>query len=90
MSETAQRPTHPQRRHTWAQAVAEDGTFKSVDELKALYGSKASLETKMKSWFTAVLRAFITFLVRAQHIPQERKELRRLMDRVGQPDRQPD
>ena len=42
MSETAQRPGHiPSAANIpWAQAVAEDGTFKSVDELKALYGGK--------------------------------------------------
>jgi thiosulfate/3-mercaptopyruvate sulfurtransferase len=42
MSETAQRPGHiPSAANIpWAQAVAEDGTFKSVTELKALYGGK--------------------------------------------------
>jgi thiosulfate/3-mercaptopyruvate sulfurtransferase len=42
MSETAQRPGHiPGAKNIpWGQAVAEDGTFKSVEELKALYGGK--------------------------------------------------
>ncbi len=42
MSETAQRPGHiPSARNIpWAQAVAEDGTFKSRDELEKLYGGK--------------------------------------------------
>ncbi len=42
MSETAQRAGHiPTAANIpWAQAVAEDGTFKGVDELKALYGGK--------------------------------------------------
>jgi thiosulfate/3-mercaptopyruvate sulfurtransferase len=42
MTETAQRPGHiPSAANIpWATAVAEDGTFKSVDELKALYGGK--------------------------------------------------
>lgn len=42
MSETAQRAGHiPGASNIpWSQAVAEDGTFKSADELKALYGGK--------------------------------------------------
>jgi thiosulfate/3-mercaptopyruvate sulfurtransferase len=42
MSETAQRAGHiPSAANIpWAQAVAEDGTFKSPEELKALYGGK--------------------------------------------------
>jgi thiosulfate/3-mercaptopyruvate sulfurtransferase len=42
MSETAQRPGHiPGASNIpWSQAVAEDGTFKSADELRALYGGK--------------------------------------------------
>ena len=42
MSETAQRAGHiPGASNIpWSRAVAEDGTFKSVDELKALYGSQ--------------------------------------------------
>lgn len=42
MSETAQRPGHiPGARNIpWAQAVTEDGSFKSKAELEALYGSK--------------------------------------------------
>ncbi len=42
MSETAQRPGHiPGAANIpWVQAVAEDGTFKSRDELAKLYGSK--------------------------------------------------
>ena len=42
MTETAQRPGHiPGARNIpWAQAVAEDGTFKSADELTKLYRTK--------------------------------------------------
>ncbi len=42
MSETAQRAGHiPGASNIpWSQAVAEDGTFKSVDELRALYDGK--------------------------------------------------
>jgi thiosulfate/3-mercaptopyruvate sulfurtransferase len=42
MTETAQRAGHiPGAANIpWAQAAAEDGTFKSADELAALYGGK--------------------------------------------------
>jgi thiosulfate/3-mercaptopyruvate sulfurtransferase len=48
MSETAQRPGHiPSAANIpWAQAVAEDGTFKSADELRALYGGKGITSDK--------------------------------------------
>ncbi len=46
MSETAQRPGHiPGARNVpWSQAVAEDGTFKTREELVKLYGSKGVTE----------------------------------------------
>ena len=42
MSETAQRPGHiPGATNVpWSQAVSEDGTYKSVEELRELYGSR--------------------------------------------------
>jgi thiosulfate/3-mercaptopyruvate sulfurtransferase len=42
MSETAQRPGHIPGASSipWAQTVREDGTFKSADELEALYAAK--------------------------------------------------
>ncbi|MEP7285456.1 MAG: sulfurtransferase [Chloroflexota bacterium] len=42
MTETAQRPGHiPGAKNIpWATAVAEDGTFKSVEELQKIYGGK--------------------------------------------------
>lgn len=42
LPETAQRPGHiPGAINVpWAQAVAEDGTYKPIDELRALYGDK--------------------------------------------------
>lgn len=42
MTETAQRPGHiPGAANIpWSQAVAEDGTFKSAEQLRELYGSK--------------------------------------------------
>jgi thiosulfate/3-mercaptopyruvate sulfurtransferase len=47
MSETAQRAGHiPGAANIpWSQAVAEDGTFKSVDALRALYGGKGVDDT---------------------------------------------
>jgi thiosulfate/3-mercaptopyruvate sulfurtransferase len=48
MSETAQRPGHiPGAVNIpWGQAVAEDGTFKSREELEKLYGSKGISDAK--------------------------------------------
>jgi thiosulfate/3-mercaptopyruvate sulfurtransferase len=48
MSETAQRPGHiPGARNIpWVQAVAEDGTFKSREELEKLYGGKGVTGTQ--------------------------------------------
>ena len=37
----------------WAQAVTEDGTFKSADELRELYGGKGVLERRRRSSPTA-------------------------------------
>lgn len=48
MSETAQRPGHiPGAVNIpWGQAVAEDGTFKTREELEKLYGSKGISDSK--------------------------------------------
>ncbi len=50
MSETAQRAGHiPGAANIpWSQAVAEDGTFKSVEELRELYGSKGIDESNQE------------------------------------------
>jgi len=42
MTETAQRPGHiPGAKNVpWATAVAEDGTFKPIEELQKIYGGK--------------------------------------------------
>ena len=47
MTETAQRAGHiPGAKSVpWATAVAEDGTFKPVDELRKIYGGKGITET---------------------------------------------
>jgi thiosulfate/3-mercaptopyruvate sulfurtransferase len=48
MTETAQRPGHiPGAKNVpWATAVAEDGTFKPVEELKKIYGNKGVVGEK--------------------------------------------
>jgi len=48
MSETAQRPGHIPGAASipWGQAVAEDGTFKSREELEKLYGGKGINDSK--------------------------------------------
>lgn len=48
MSETAQRPGHiPGAKSVpWGTAVAEDGTFKPVEELRKIYGAKGISEDK--------------------------------------------
>ena len=48
MTETAQRGGHIPGAQSipWAQAVKEDGSFKSADELEALYGGKGVTPTK--------------------------------------------
>jgi thiosulfate/3-mercaptopyruvate sulfurtransferase len=48
MTETAQRPGHiPGAKNVpWATAVAEDGTFKPVEELKKIYGDKGVVGEK--------------------------------------------
>ena len=90
LPETAQRGGHiPGAANIpWGQAVKEDGTFKSADDLKALYGGKGVTadkdviaycrigERSSHSWF--VLKHLLGL--------PERQELRRLLDRVRQPD----
>jgi thiosulfate/3-mercaptopyruvate sulfurtransferase len=48
MTETAQRPGHiPGAKNVpWATAVADDGTFKPVEELKRIYGAKGLSDDK--------------------------------------------
>ena len=48
LSETAQRGGHipGAKSILWAQAVQENGTFKSVDDLKKLYGGKGATSDK--------------------------------------------
>jgi thiosulfate/3-mercaptopyruvate sulfurtransferase len=51
LPETAQRRGHVPGASNipWVQAANEDGTFKSADELRALYGGKGSVRTRRSS-----------------------------------------
>ncbi len=94
MSETAQRAGHIPGAASipWAQTVREDGTFKSADELAALYEAKGVTpdkdviaycrigERSSHSWF--VLHELLGY--------EPGPQLRRQLDRVRQPDRGPD
>ena len=76
----------------WAQAVQEDGTFKSADELRELYTDKGVIDGNADHRLLPHRRALGTHLVRAARAarPRRRQELRRLVDRVGQPGRRAD
>ncbi len=94
LQETAQRSGHiPGAANVpWAQAVKEDGTFKSIEDLKKLYGGKGVTtdkdviaycrigERSSHTWF--VLKHLLDYPQRAQ--------LRRLLDGVRQHDRRAD
>ena len=94
MSETAQRAGHIPGAASipWAQTVKEDGTFKSAEDLATLYEAKGVTpdkdviaycrigERSSHSWFV------LHELLGLQPGPQ----LRRVVDRVRQPDRRPD
>ncbi len=95
MTETAQRPGHiPGAANIpWAQAVAEDGSFKSKEELTKLYGNEGHQRGRARRG--GVLphrRTLVAHVVRAQVHSRlrERAQLRRLVDRMGQPDRRAD
>ena len=76
----------------WAQAVREDGTFKSADELRELYsseGRRRSQADRPRTAGSASARATLVRAARAARLPA-RAQLRRLVDRVGQPGRRAD
>ena len=90
--EGAQRGGHiPGAACPWAQAVREDGTFKSADELRELYGGKG-IRRRPDHRLLPHRRALGAHLVRAARSarPRRRAQLRRLVDRVGQPRRRAD
>ncbi len=71
----------------WAQAVNEDGTFKSAEQLRELYGSKGVLDGKdIIAYCRIGERSAHTWFVLHELLGSgARQELRRLLDGVGQP-----
>ena len=91
LPETCQRGGHipGAKSIPWAKACNDDGTFKSYDELKQLYGARRRDRRQAGDRLLPHRRAVEPHLVRAQ-VParlSEREELRRLVDRMGQPRR---
>ena len=76
----------------WSKAANEDGTFKSDDELRALYGDAGLDDGQRHDRVLPYRRAVQPHLVRAARAarPPERQELRRLLDRVRLARRRPD
>jgi thiosulfate/3-mercaptopyruvate sulfurtransferase len=75
----------------WAQAV-NDGTFKFADELRELYESKGVISDGVPIIAYCRIGERSAHTVRASRAARRggRAELRRLLDRVGQPRRRPD
>ena len=73
-------------------AVKDDGTFKSADELRELYGGKGITPDKEIIAYCRIgERSAHTWFVLRELLGYERRaQLRRLLDRVGQPGRRPD
>ena len=76
----------------WAQAVREDGTFKSADELSELYGAKGVTNGEPIIAYCRIgERSAHTWFVLHELLGKDgRQELRRLVDRVGQHGQRPD
>ena len=76
----------------WAQAVRDDGTFKSADELRALYGGKGVTPDKAVTAYCRIgeRSAHTWFVLRELLGYDDVQQLRRLVDRVGQPRRRAD
>ena len=76
----------------WAQAVAEDGTFISADELRELYTEAACSARRAVIAYCRIgeRSAHTWFVLQRAARRRRRQELRRLLDRVGQPRRRPD
>ena len=94
MSETAQRAGHIPGAASipWAQTVKEDGTFKSAEDLATLYEAKGITPDKDVIAYCRIGERSSHSLVRAARAArlQPGPQLRRLVDRVRQPDRRPD
>jgi len=93
MTETAQRAGHiPQAANIpWVQASNEDGTFKSFDELKKTLRIQGHYRQRRSHRLLSHRRAQLAHLVRPQVSSglQPSAQLRRLLDRMGQPHRRP-
>ena len=77
----------------WSRAVNEDGTFKSAEELKAIYEDELGLKPTddVVAYCRIGERSSLTWFVLTYLLGYpERPELRRLVDRVGQPGPRPD
>ena len=76
----------------WSKAANEDGTFKSDDELRALYAEAGLDDAKDTIAYCRIGERSEPHLVRAARAarPPERQELRRLVDRVRLARRRPD
>ena len=69
----------------WSRAVNEDGTFKSADELKAIYEQEIGLKPTTRRRLLPHRRALEPDLVRVDLLAGlfQRQELRWVLDRVG-------
>ena len=68
----------------WSTAVAEDGTFKPIEQLRELYGAKGvSDEDEIVAYCRIGERSSHTWFVLHELLGyRERAQLRRLLDRV--------
>ena len=94
LSETAQRAGHIPGAASipWAQTVREDGTFKSLDDLAALYAAKGVTVRQGHHCLLPDRRAVVAHLVRPARAARlsPGAQLRRQLDRVGQHGRRAD
>ena len=77
----------------WTRAVNEDGTFKSAEELRRIYEDELGLKPTddVVAYCRIGERSSLTWFVLTYLLGfSQRYELRRLVDRVGQPGRVPD
>ena len=75
----------------WATAANPDGTFKSADELRAIYAGKGITPDHAVITYCRIGERRRTYLVRAHPAARLPRcpQLRRLLDRVGQPGQRP-
>ena len=89
LAETCQRGGHipGAKSIPWGMACKEDGSFKSADELAALYQSKGVTTDKPDDRLLPDRGTLQPYMVRSEVSVgvSRREELRRLVDRMGQP-----